>query len=69
MMREPISVLLLSERPASSLRRAQITTIGDLLAKTADDLLGITYLGHQCLDEVIDRLSEFNLELGSAQYP
>ncbi|HLN18125.1 MAG TPA: DNA-directed RNA polymerase subunit alpha [Acidimicrobiales bacterium] len=58
-----IEELELSERPRNCLKRAQINTIGELVDKTVDDLLGITNFGQKSLDEVIQRLDERGLSL------
>ena len=50
-------------RPRNCLKRAQINTIGELVEKTLDDLLGITNFGQKSLDEVIQRLDERGLSL------
>jgi DNA-directed RNA polymerase subunit alpha len=58
-----IEELDLSERPRNCLKRAQINTIGELVSRTYDDLLGITNFGQKSLDEVIQRLDERGLSL------
>jgi DNA-directed RNA polymerase subunit alpha len=58
-----IEDLDLSERPRNCLKRAQINTIGELVDRTVDDLLGITNFGQKSLDEVIQRLDERGLSL------
>ena len=58
-----IEELDLSERPRNCLKRAQINTIGELVERTLDDLLGITNFGQKSLDEVIQRLDERGLSL------
>ena len=58
-----IEDLDLSERPRNCLKRAQVNTIGDLVDKTLDDLLGITNFGQKSLDEVLQRLDERGLSL------
>jgi DNA-directed RNA polymerase subunit alpha len=58
-----IEELDLSERPRNCLKRAQINTIGELLERTYDDLLGITNFGQKSLDEVMQRLDERGLSL------
>jgi len=58
-----IEELDLSERPRNCLHRAQINTIGELVDKTLDDLLGITNFGQKSLDEVLERLDERGLSL------
>lgn len=59
----PIEALDLSERPRNCLRRAQIESVGELVAKTADDLLSITNFGHKSLEEVVAKLDELGLSL------
>jgi len=59
----PIEALDLSERPRNCLRRAQIESVGELVTKTADDLLSITNFGHKSLEEVVAKLDELGLSL------
>ena len=59
----PIEDLDLSERPRNCLKRAQVNTIGELLQKSADDLLAVTNFGSKSLDEVIQKLEERGLSL------
>ncbi len=59
----PIEALDLSERPRNCLRRAQIQTVGELIEKTAEDLLNITNFGQKSLDEVVDKLDELGFGL------
>ncbi|MDA8102185.1 MAG: DNA-directed RNA polymerase subunit alpha [Nitrospiraceae bacterium] len=59
----PIEDLELTERPRNCLKRAQINTIGELLSRSADDLLAITNFGQKSLDEVVGKLTERGLQL------
>lgn len=59
----PIEELDLSERPRNCLKRAQINTIGELMNRSIDDLLGITNFGQKSLDEVLQKLDERGLSL------
>ena len=59
----PIEDLDLSERPRNCLKRAQVNTIGELVDRSADDLLAITNFGQKSLDEVLQRLDERGLAL------
>lgn len=59
----PIEELDLSERPRNCLKRAQVNTIGELMNKSIDDLLGITNFGQKSLDEVLQKLDERGLSL------
>ncbi len=61
----PIEELDLTERPRNCLKRAQINTIGDLVERSADDLLAITNFGQKSLDEVAEKLAERNMSLRS----
>jgi DNA-directed RNA polymerase subunit alpha len=61
----PIEALDLSERPRNCLRRAQIKTVGELVQRTADDLLNITNFGQKSLEEVVAKLDELGLSLRS----
>src|SRR5271165_2551746 len=62
----PIEDLDLPERPRNCLKRAQINTVGELIERTADDLLAITNFGQKSLDEVLERLDERGLSLREA---
>jgi DNA-directed RNA polymerase subunit alpha len=64
----PIEDLDLSERPRNCLKRAQINTIGELVERTIDDLLGITNFGQKSLDEVLQRLDERGLYLRGQEH-
>ena len=59
----PIEDLDLSERPRNCLKRVQVSSIGELLSKSQDDLLSITNFGQKSLDEVIVKLDERGLAL------
>jgi DNA-directed RNA polymerase subunit alpha len=59
----PIEALDLTERPRNCLKRAQINTIGELVSKTEEDLLGITNFGEKSLQEVLQRLDDRGLSL------
>jgi len=61
----PIDDLGLSERPRNCLKRAQVTTVGALLERTALELLAIPNFGEKSLDEVTARLDELGLALAS----
>ena len=49
--------------PGTASSARQINTIGELVERTYDDLLGITNFGQKSLDEVIQRLDERGLSL------
>jgi DNA-directed RNA polymerase subunit alpha len=65
---QPIEELDLTERPRNCLKRAQINTIGELVERTAAELLGITNFGQKSLDEVLQRLDERGLALAGDRY-
>ncbi len=58
-----VDELDLSERPRNCLKRAQINTIGELVLRSAEDLLAITNFGQKSLDEVAQKLDERGLSL------
>ncbi len=58
-----IEDLDLSERPRNCLKRAQVNSVGELIDKTAEDLLAITNFGQKSLDEVLAKLDERGLSL------
>ena len=59
----PIEALDLSERPRNCLRRAQIHSVGELVARSPEDLLNITNFGQKSLEEVAAKLDELGLSL------
>jgi DNA-directed RNA polymerase subunit alpha len=63
----PIEALDLSERPSNCLRRERIQTVGELVERTAEDLLKITNFGQKSLDEVVVKLDELGLSLASSR--
>ncbi len=58
-----IESLGFSERPYNCLKRAQVHTLGELLLKSAADLLAITNFGQKSVDEVVAKLDELGLSL------
>ena len=62
---EPVAVLRLGARASNCLRRARISTIGDLVARRADDLRRVRNLGEGTLGEIVDALTEKGLRLDS----
>ena len=53
----------LSERPRNCLGRENITTVGQILEYTEDDLLNLTNFGQKSLDELVAKLDELGLSL------
>ena len=60
-----IEELDLSVRSFNCLKRAGINTVEDLTNKTEDDMMKVRNLGKKSLDEVINKLHSFGLELRS----
>lgn len=54
-----------SVRTYNCLKRAAINTIGDLVAKSEDDMMKVRNLGKKSLDEVIAKLAEMELSLAN----
>ena len=60
----PISELDLSVRSANCVDSAQIRTVGELVQRTEEELLGLRAFGKTSLREVFKKLEEIGLELG-----
>ena len=60
-----IEELDLSVRSFNCLKRAGINTVEDLINKTEEDMMKVRNLGKKSLDEVINKLHSFGLELRS----
>ena len=60
-----IEELDLSVRSFNCLKRAGINTVEDLTNKTEDDMMKVRNLGKKSLDEVINKLHSFGLDLRS----
>ena len=58
-----IEELDLSVRSFNCLKRAGINTVEDLINKTEDDMMKVRNLGKKSLDEVINKLHSFGLDL------
>jgi DNA-directed RNA polymerase alpha subunit len=58
----PVEDLKVSTRTLNGLRRAGITHVGGLLDKTLGELLDIRWFGITCAGELIEELSEMDLE-------
>lgn len=59
----PISDLNLSVRSRKCMSRLGITTVGELLIRTPDELLSAKNFGVTSLNEIRNKLSDFNLKL------
>jgi DNA-directed RNA polymerase subunit alpha len=60
-----IEELELSVRSYNCLKSADIKTIGELIQKTEDDLSKARNFGKKSLQEIIEKLKEWNLSLGT----
>ena len=60
----PVEELELSVRSSNCLKNANIKTIGELTRKTEDDIAKTRNFGKKSLQEIKDRLKEWNLNLG-----
>jgi DNA-directed RNA polymerase subunit alpha len=66
MLSKPVSQLELSVRSRKCLQRLNITTVGDLLQRSEQDLLAIRNFGQTSLDEIKGRLGELGLSLAGS---
>jgi DNA-directed RNA polymerase subunit alpha len=64
----PVEELELSVRSSNCLKNANIKTIGDLTRKTEDDIAKTRNFGKKSLQEIKDKLKEWNLGLGMTDY-
>lgn len=64
----PVEELELSVRSSNCLKNANIKTIGDLTRKTEDDIAKTRNFGKKSLQEIKDKLKEWNLDLGMPDY-
>ena len=60
-----IDELEFSVRSHNCLKRAGINTVGELVAKTPDDMIKVRNLGRKSLDEVYAKLEDLGLSLSS----
>ncbi|MCL6445586.1 MAG: DNA-directed RNA polymerase subunit alpha [Alicyclobacillus sp.] len=59
----PIEELDLSVRSFNCLKRAGINTVGELCAKTEDEMMKVRNLGRKSLEEVVEKLNALGLSL------
>jgi DNA-directed RNA polymerase subunit alpha len=64
LLNQPVDIIELSVRANNCLKAAKIRTIGELVSRKEDELLSYKNFGKKSLDEIRDRLSELNLNLG-----
>lgn len=57
----PIEALDLSSRTYNCLKRSQITTVGQILAMSEDELLGLRNFGQKSLQELHEKLAEHGI--------
>lgn len=62
-LNKPVSDLNLSVRARKCMNRLNISTLGELIQRTADELLEAKNFGMTSLNEVRDRLTQYNLKL------
>ena len=63
-MNTPVEELELSVRSSNCLKQSNIKTIGELVKRSEDELNNTRNFGKKSLDEIIGKLSEWNLSLG-----
>lgn len=64
----PVDELELSVRSSNCLKNANIKSIGDLTRRTEDDIAKTRNFGKKSLQEIKEKLSEWNLTLGMTDY-
>ncbi|MDR1618291.1 MAG: DNA-directed RNA polymerase subunit alpha [Treponema sp.] len=64
MLSTPVEELELSVRSSNCLKNANIKTIGELVRKTEDDIAKTRNFGKKSLQEIKEKLKEWNLNLG-----
>ncbi len=64
----PVEELELSVRSSNCLKNANIKTIGDLTSKTEDEIAKTRNFGKKSLQEIKEKLKEWNLSLGMTDY-
>lgn len=63
-LQRPVADLELGVRSANCLRDAGIAVLGELIARTEAQLLGLPHLGRRCLREIQEALAARGLRLG-----
>ena len=58
-----IEDLELSARSLNCLKKAQVKTVGELIANSLEDLMKFKNFGSKSLDEVREKLAEYKLAL------
>ncbi len=68
LLETPVEELELSVRSSNCLKNANIKTIGDLTRRTEDDIAKTRNFGKKSLQEIKEKLKEWNLSLGMTDY-
>ena len=68
LLETPVEELELSVRSSNCLKNASIRTIGDLTMRTEDDIAKTRNFGKKSLQEIKEKLTEWNLSLGMTDY-
>ena len=63
MLNKPVSELNLSVRARKCMNRLGITTLGELIARSGDELLEAKNFGMTSLNEVREKLTAYGLKL------
>lgn len=64
LLEKSVNELELSKRPANCLKMAHIKTLGDLVRKTHQDMMEFRNFGQKSLQEIKEKLAQYNLHLG-----
>ena len=67
-LNRPVEELELSVRSSNCLKNANIRTLGELTKKTEDDITKTRNFGKKSLQEIKEKLQEWNLTLGMTDY-
>lgn len=67
MLDVPIEDLDFSVRTYNCLKRANINSVGDLVAKSEDEMMKVRNLGKKSLEEVVGKLNDINLTLATPE--
>lgn len=68
LLETPVEELELSVRSSNCLKNANIKTIGDLTRRTEEDIAKTRNFGKKSLQEIKEKLKEWNLSLGMTDY-
>ena len=68
LLETPVEELELSVRSSNCLKNANIRTIGDLTSRTEEEIAKTRNFGKKSLQEIKEKLAEWNLDLGMSDY-